>query len=635
MVRFAMRWRPARSVAMVAALAIGCGDPAARVRLVALGGPACRPMSANQVRVTSYGPSGEHTVALGLDEVVAIGSFAADTEQIGVEVLIGGGEIGAEGKSAPLAFGALADGAAIPVLMAPPDGFCELPAMTEARAQPVVAPAGDGALVVGGMGPSGPLSTAEYYDPTTASFVPVDVPPGLADPQGFTGTALATLPDGRVALIGGPQRVFVVFDPRVRRFVTDPTVIGPWAFHAAIATGDQEVLVAGGCMTAPPCAGPPQMPRAVRYELPHLTAPELSAMLPPALRIGARLFDLGEQGDGRRHWLLAGGTGTAGGAARFALDDPAAEVVPGGHAQTAALDGGAVLSVFGDDAAPPPGDGSASVFAPDAAAARTIAGAPARQGVRLIALEDGRVVGFGGAAMEVVTYDPTRDAWSSRRAMSSDQTGVLTAPSLVRLTDGTVLVVGGAVSARAWLYRPSLVGPASGSVTVVPVSDTGRGVLTASDPQTVTRVAGQLPAWLLTTPADAAMARALVGGPRIATGSVSAFARVLSGGVALIAQQTAPGHALVAELAPGSPPRLVRLAGGDAHELCAGTDAVAFDPATPVTLRLAVTARDARLSIGEREVLACSIAAGERGAWGIASLGAGARLAVDSVTVAR
>src|SRR5213078_2915351 len=218
-VRFAMRWRPARSVAMVAALAIGCGDPAARVRLVALGGPACRPMSANPVRVTSYGPSGEHTVALGLDEVVAIGSFAADTEQIGVEVLIGGGEIGAEGKSAPLAFGALADG---------------------------------------GMGPSGPLSTAEYYDPTTASFVPVDVPPGLADPQGFTGTALATLPDGRVALIGGPQRVFVVFDPRVRRFVTDPTVIGPWAFHAAIATGDQEVLVAGGCMTAPPCAGPPQ-----------------------------------------------------------------------------------------------------------------------------------------------------------------------------------------------------------------------------------------------------------------------------------------------------------------------------------------------------------------------------------------
>lgn len=635
-VRFRMRWcTPGWAVA--AALVIGCGDPPAHVRLVPLGGASCKPMGANQVRVTAYTAAGEHSESLGLDEAIAIGDFPADTEQIGVEVLVGNGEIGAQGKSAPLAYGALADGAAIPVLMAPPDGFCELGPMTEARAQPVVARAGDGALVVGGTGPSGPLSTAEYYDPATASFSPVDVPPGLADPAGFAGTALATLPDGRVALVGGPERVFVVFDPAVRRFVTDPTVIAPWTSHAAIATGDTEVLVAGGCtrVTAPPCDMQPPLVQTVRYDLAHLTVPDPSAILAPGPRIGARLFDLGDQRDGRRRFLLAGGTGTPGRADRFALDDGNAEALSGGHVQAAALDGGAVLTAFADDAVTP-GDGTASVFAPGAAAAATIAGAPGMRGVRLIGLEDGRVVGFGGDDMgRVLSYDPTRNTWSLRRPGSADQTGLLTAPSLVRLADGTVLVVGGAASARAWLYRPSLVGPASGSIIAVPTGDPTRGVLTAPDPASVTRVAGQLPAWLLATPAGADMARALVGGPRTATGSVSAIAQVLSGGLALIAQQIAPGRALLAELAPASPPRLVRLADGVEHELCTGVDPVAFDPATPVTLRLAITARDVRLSIGDREVLACSVAATDRGAWGIASLGAGAQLAVDSVTVAR
>jgi hypothetical protein len=634
-VRFRMCWRTPGSALAVAALAIGCSDPPARVRLVPVGGASCKPMGATQVRVTAYGARGERTESLGLDEAVAIGDFPADTEQIGVEVLVGGGDVGAAGKSAPLAYGALADRATIPVMMAPPDGFCELSPMTEPRAQPVVARAGDGALVVGGTGPGGPLSTAEYYDPTTASFSPVVVPPGLAD-AGFTGTALATLPDGRVALIGGPLPVFVVFDPRVRRFVTDPTVIAPWTSHAAIATGDQEVLVAGGCtrVTTPPCDMQPALIQTVRYELGQLTVPRPSAILAQGLRVGARLFDLGEQLDGRRRFLLAGGSGSSGRADRLALDDPDAEVLSGGHTQTAVLDGSAVLTAFADDAASI--DGSATVFAPGAAAATTIADPPGLRGARLIGLEDGRVVGFGGDGMgRVLTYDPMRDAWSVKRPTSTDQTGPLTAPSLARLADGSVLVVGGAVSARAWLYRPSLVGPASGSVIAVPTGEPSRGVLTAPDPASVTRVAGPLPAWLLATPAGADMARALVGGPRTATGSVSAIAQVLSGGVALIAQQTAPGRALLAELAPDSPPRLVRLADGAEHELCTGPDPVAFDAATPVTLRFAITTTAARLTIGPREVLSCSVAATDRGAWGIASLGPGAQLAVDSVTVAR
>lgn len=630
--------RMARSaLAMIALALAACGDPAARVALAPLGGDCARPLGANAVEVIAYTASGERVKAVALTESVAISDFPADTEQIGVEVLVGGGAIGAEGKSVPLAFGALADGAKIPVMMAPPDGFCELAGMTEARAQPLIARAGDGALVVGGMGASGPLSTAEYYDPATATFAPVEVPTALAD-QGFTGTTLASLPDGRVAVIGGPHAALVVFDPARRAFVTAPTLIDAWLFAAAIAVGDQEVLVAGGCstLTGTKCVSRLQ---TRRYQLSKLSTSELSVILTPGPRVSPRLFDLGIQLDGKRRYLLAGGSTEVGSGAvdhadRFTLDDDSAEAVPGGHAQAAALDGGAVLTAFGDDSPAVAPDGTAAVYAPDAAAFLGIASAPAQRDTRLIALEDGRVMAFGGDMNgRVLTYDPTRNAWTAAvPAMSGAETGQLTQPSLARLGDGTILVVGGAVSQRAWVYRPSLVGPASGSVTATPAGDLG--VVTAPDPATVTRTANP-PAWQLATPAGATMARALVGGPRMAVGVVRASVHVASGGVALIAQQTGPGQAIVAELAPGVPPRLVRLEAGAEHVVCSATSAQTFDPAAPVTLQLAIRDHDARLQVGDREVLACGLTATDRGAWGIASLGVGAQLTVDTITVAR
>jgi len=627
------RWRRFPAI-VLAVTAAACGDPAAQVRLVPL---ACaRPAGANQIRVTAYAGSGERTQSLLLDEAIAIADFPADTEQVAVEVKVGGGAIGAIGKSAPLPFAALANGATIPVVMGPPDGFCEIAPMVEPRAQPLVAVAGDGVLVVGGKGAQGPLSTAEYYDRATATWAPVAVPSVLADDgQGFAGTTLAPLPDGRVALIGGPHSAFVVFDPRTRTFSTDPALIAPRLFHAALAIGADEVLVAGGCSTL---AGGVCLPRRqmLRYRLSMLGVPDPTTLLPLGgnLRIAAQLFDLGIQLDGRRRYLLAGGSGDPGLADRFALDDEDTTTMAGGRAQAAALDGGAVLAAFSDDASP--ASGAAVVYPPDAAPV-PVARASDLRGVRLIALEDGRVAGFGGDASGGVTlYDPTDDAWATKVATSQDQPGPLTAPSLARLADGTVLVVGGAVSPRAWLYRPSLVGPTSGSVLAAPASgEVGVGVLTASDPSTVTR-GGAPAAWVLTAPSDALTARALVGGPRLATGSVTAVVHVRAGGVALIAQQTGPGAAVVAELMPGQAPRLVRLDAGAAVTVCSPPPALAaFDPAAPVQLRLAITTRDARLSLDGRDIVVCDLASGERGAWGLAALGAGAQLAVDSVTVAR
>jgi hypothetical protein len=111
---------------------------------------------------------------------------------------------------------------------------------------------------------------------------------------------------------------------------------------------------------------------------------------------------------------------------------------------------------------------------------------------------------------------------------------------------------------------------------------------------------------------------------------------VAAGGVALIAQQVAPGQAIAGELAPGQPARLVRFAAGAAQVLCSGSAALpAFDPAGPAVIQLAITGTGARISINGGEVLACSATATDRGAWGIASLGSGAQITVDSVTVAR
>jgi hypothetical protein len=388
-----------------------------------------------------------------------------------------------------------------------------------------------------------------------------------------------------------------------------------------------------------------QRHQILRYHLGQISDPDRDLPATGDVRIGAQLFDLGVQLDGKRRYLLAGGSGDLGLADRFALDDVVTTALPGGHAQPVALDGGAVLAAFADDAAATAG-GAAAVFAPDAASARQIAPAPDLSFVRLIGLEDGRIAGFGGVPMgcdppgrdpmtRVLIYDPTRDAWTTECVGSADQPGPLMAPSLVRLADGAVLVIGGAMSDRAWLYRPSLVGPASGSVTAIPTSDIDRGVLTAPDPATVVRTT-QPPEWRLTAPDNALTARALVGGPRMATGSVRAIVHVHQGGVALIAQQLGPGQAIVAELAPGEPPRLVRLDGGAEHTVCSPPPALAaFDPAAPVTLRLAISDHDARLSINDAEVLVCDLVATDRGSWGIASLGAGAQVAVDSVTVAR
>ncbi len=620
----------ARCALLGGVLVTACGDPPAHVTVVPLNDACGRPAGATSLKLTAYAGRGEVSRAIGLDESVAIGDFPDDTEQLGVEVVVGGGEVGAVGKTLPLAFGELGEGATIPIFMTPPGGFCPTGRMTEPRASPLVARAGQGVLVVGGTSEAGTaLSTAEYYDPATATFTPIEVPEVLGQ-SGFLGAALATLPDGRVVITGGPQPVITIYDPQTRSFGASVLVADGRAFHTAIAIDDTRVLVAGGCsgVTGGGCSGVVRK-TSKKFDTEMLGMAELGTNLRIG-RIGATIFDTGIQADGLRTFVIAGGlpppTGDPSGADRFAVTAEDATAITGTHAQAAMLDGGAILTAFAGDAAV--ADGVTSILGPAATLAVPVASAPARSGVRLVALEDGRVAGIGGDS-DVLVYEPTFGRWEAV-VPPGPGPGVIAAPALLRLADGSVLVLGGApASDRAQIYRPSLVGPRSGSVTVVPASPTNLNVLTAPDPASVTRNATE---WVL---AGDDLARALVGGPRIASGSVNATVRVRGGGVALIAQQVGPGNALVAELAPGAAARLVRLDAGGPRTICSGKVVGGFDPVTAVTARLAVAGGVARLTLDGVELLACDVDPGERGAWGVAALGTGARVAVDTVTVAR
>lgn len=609
-------------------LLVACGEPAAHVQLVPVN-PCGMAMSPTALRVIGYTAGGELRRSVPPNDIDA---FPEDTEQLGVEVVGAGGGLVAIGKTAPLAFADLDDAATIPIVMAPPDGFCPVGTMTEPRSAPLVARAGAGVLIAGGVGAGGEqLSSAEYYDPATATFTHVDVPPSLIDlDNGLAGAVLTELPDGRVAITGTASHALAYFEASARKFTT-PSLFDHRAFHGAYAIDADHLLILGGCaeVTAGACSGPTLRTGFV-YDLRDLSQRARGPQLgDTAQRFGARIFDLGIQRDGVRRFVLAGGSGDPGAGDRFAIADAMTEPIAGMHAQSALLDGGAVLTAFDPDADPQ--TGAAAVLVPDGGLA-PIALAPHVAGARLVTLEDGSVLALGGDA-NVARYLPTTNTWTVAPPAGVSP-GVVVAPVLTRLGDGSVLMLGGRdASAAAWIYRPSLVGPAAGSTVALPDAST-EGVLTPSDPTLLDRTSSR---FVLQSVADDYRARALVGGPRIAAGSVSASATVQAGGLALIAQQTGPGHALVGRLVPGEPARIEQLDAGATTTLCSGAAISAADLAGAVTLT--ISDGTATLGVGVLGDVAakvsCALPATERGAWGIAAAGADARIDVRAVTVSR
>lgn len=605
-------------------LLAGCGDDPARVRLAPVrpNGDRCATTQArpSELVVIAYARSGEVLRTVPVDDAVPIGDFPEDTEQLGVEARRAGVPI-AIGKTAPLAYADLEDGTTIPIFMGAPDGFCPVGAMRTARRGPLVARAGDGVLIVGGFDAAdNPIASAERYDPATGTFVDVAVPAILGE-SGFLGATLTALPDGRVVLAGGPQPVATIYNPTTHAF-GESVLIEARAFHAALATGGNELLLLGGCSAIAngACSGIARLGSKL-YEA--TSADTLRERGPStslrAGRLGATIVDIGIQADGKRAFVMAGGLPgqlAPDAADVFALGATDASAILGSRFSAAGLDGGAVLTAFAPDADAP--DGAASVF-PALGDARVVDAAPALRGVRLASLENGRVVGIGGG--NVVSYDPMLDDWQLGDALSP-----VDAPVLHRLDDGSILVLGGApATSSAYVYRPPLLGATSGSVTVVPIGPARANVLTPADPATVTRAAK----WVL-APGAAPLARALVGGPRMATGTLRLVASVEAGGVGVLANDTGPGRALLGMLVPGEPARIATPDGS----ACTGDVVAPFDPETPATILLDVRDGRATLSRDGVEVAGCAVTA-EVGAWGVAAVGTGARVAVETISLVR
>ncbi len=589
--------------ALVLAIA-ACGEPAAHVELFPI--TPCGPTTgATGLRVIAYTAGGEIRRALSPTEPAEIDAFPGDTEQLGVEVLGNGGDVITAGKTGPIDFAGLADGAQIPIVMGVPDAFCRTsePPLVQ-RHLPAVARAGNGVLIVGGTDPSGTeLSSAEYYDATTSMFKSVSVPGAFDDPvNGFEGVVLTELPDGRVAITGTARASLAYFDPATLA-ISAPVPFDVRAFHAAFATDEDHLLVMGGCaeVGSGGCSGPLRR-ESYEYDLSDLTMRARRPTLGPTeTREGGTIFDLGVQTDGVRRFVLATATGEGD---RFALDDDGTEALTGLRPDTVALDGGALLSA----------DFAAAVQLPPAGAPVSITPPPGA-GV-LVALEDGSVLSLGD---QDARYVPTTNAWQAMPVMPAF--AINAAP--VRLPDGSVLVLADDI---ALIYRPSLVGPQSGQVVAAP-DGSQQGILTVPDPATLTRSPGHL---VLTGDG----ARVLVGGPRIATGEVTATAKVMAGGLALIAQQTGPGRAIVGRLVPGEPARITRADGTS----CTGTAVTAADLAQPVSL--AIHGESVTLAVGAvggaTTKVSCDLPdAGERGAWGLAAAGDGAQIDVGPVTVTR
>ena len=638
----------ARAV-LLAGLLAACGEQAAHVQLVPIelpsndptnpcGNPAAGTVTA--IEVIAYTPTGD---VMRTDTV--IDDFPADTEQIGIELLGGDGVAVAVGKTAPLSYGTLANGAQIPIAVLPPGGFCRTNDLNQPRAHPIVARAGDGVLILGGG--SDDVATAEYYDPSTATFSPVDLPDALGSANDLIGASAATLANGHVAVTG--ERVLAVFDPTTLTFSSPSALNDDRIEHASLGLDATHVLVTGGCLPSDLMCDGTAMPEETTlvYELTADGVVTGHTMGEPALpatsvRYDGTLFDVGTISDGSRRLVLAGATSDPTSADQIPINPDGSGMsmtATGMYAQNVLLDGGALLTAFALDGSPQ--TGSAAILSPDSVtAAVPISLAPAWDGARLALAEDGSVIAIGGDA-EVATYTPTTNMWTQSMP-AGDTPGAIDGPSLVRLPDGSVLVLGGATpSTSAWLFRPSLVGPNSGSVYALPDGST-QGILTPTAPETVMYAnTGAMPgsALTLTAPDDDLTASVLVGGPRTATGTVSASVSVKSGGVALIAQETAPAEALVARLVPGEAASIERHDGATTTTLCSGSTVTADVLSTGVTFVVTSTSATASFGIAQTTLLvSCDLSsdpvASTPGQWGIAATANG-MIQVASINVTR
>lgn len=660
---------------LLAALAVGCSEADTRtitlVRVASEAAPSCgAPDDGRSLIVRALGdfPSDESTaraavVAAGVR--LDIDSFPVATQALSLEVLGAGGAVRAVGRSAPLLGGidALADGAELPVFMAPLGGACATGPPLAARVRPLLARSGAGAVVVGGVSLAGePVHTVEYYDPASASFSLLAERLYGTDALGLTGASATGLPDGRVLIAGGPASAYQIYDPASG--FSPALFLDPGrAYHAAVAIGPSQVLLAGGCGALAADARCTADSALRTSSIVDLDAGTVRAG--PALaqrRIGGSAALVGGGAV-----LLSGGVDLDGAplttAERVFLDGSrTSEVIVGTAAvgaSAARLLSGSVLTGF----APAGAESAATVavLTPTGASPRALADAPvAVAGATLTALEDGSALALVGG--QALRYEPVSGRFRvldglnlELAAPAAEGEGGLPAAehAAALLDDGSVLVVGGRPSnesdvgdgAQAWIVRPGLDGPLDGEVAVSFGSPELAALAVASDPGRGALVAdAAVPHYLLSASASTALPSEwlIAAGPQFGRVDIETRVRIDDGGVAVLFgfRDAAEHFALV--LLPGQRASLFALAGGTARAVTACTaETVAQDDLRDGddAVGLAVRVDDARVraSIGARTLIECEgFDAAPRGYVGVGVVGsAGAGLRIDTLSARR
>ena len=602
-----------------------CGGDAASVRLVPVGDGVCgRPADARSLLVTPLGDFRAERRAIALGDAVALADLPASTRQLAVEVIGDGAAVLAQGKTAPFELGALGDGDVLAIAMAPPDGFCPAATMIAARDRPLVARAGGGVLIAGGLAPL-PLATAEWFDPATGTTREVAMPAGFVGPRGLAGASLVPLPDGRVALVGGPSPGFAIYDPDDGAFGAAVLVSQVRAHAAAVALDDERVMLLGGCGTlTDDGACEPGAARADTRIIDLTTGAITDGAPLVAERARASAF-LDVAPDGRRAVVVIGGVDGNGAplatAERLELDGGGVITFAGAGAAAAATDSGTLITAFAPDGAP--ATGTVAALVPGVAGTRPLAGALPRAGAVLVTQEDGLVIALGGGTPQ--RFLPAAATWSTVDAAG--------APPLdgghaaIGLDDGSIFVAGGrsggVAQAATWRFRPRLLGPFTGSLTVVPGDDESDPPLTPLDPAFVT--AG--PPWRLLGAGDGP-SHAIVGGPAGGALRVDLTAVVPADGVGVVLGHVGPADHHLVRLVPDQPAALVRVAAGTTTTRCLGGT---VPPAGAATITVDADPGSARVAIAGRVVLTCDLDGLPAGRVGVAALGAGE---VEVITIA-
>jgi N-acetylneuraminic acid mutarotase len=98
-------------------------------------------------------------------------------------------------------------------------------------------------LVVGGSGENAAMTTAELYDPATATWSSVPAPGGLYRPS------VTLLNNGKVLVGAGPDGAFQLYDPATASWSATGSLNTPRRDHTATLLPNGRVLVAGGIDT--------------------------------------------------------------------------------------------------------------------------------------------------------------------------------------------------------------------------------------------------------------------------------------------------------------------------------------------------------------------------------------------------